>query len=116
MKIGKLTNPELKECVLNVIKRRRDEVKVPSSLAQDCASFEIKNRILISSDPITGAEEGAGGLAIKVNVNDISAAGGEAVLAVLTVLAPTDAGLKDIKEVMLSAEQEAEKSNIEGNN
>lgn len=113
MKIGKLTNPELKECVLNIIKRRRHEVKVPSSLAQDCASFEIDDTILISSDPITGAEKQAGALAIKVNANDILAAGGEPVLATLTVLAPPNKNLEDIKEVMMSAEKQAEKYNLE---
>lgn len=113
MKRGKLTNPELIECVLNVIKKRRDEVKVPSSLAQDCASFEIEGRILISSDPITGADENTGELAIKINVNDICAAGGEPVLATVTVLAPPQATLQQIKDIMISAEREAEKNNLE---
>lgn len=113
MKIGKLTNPELIECVLSVIKRRRKEVIVPSSLAQDCASFEIPDRILISTDPITGADEGAGALAIKINVNDISAAGGEPVLAVLTVLAPPTATLEQVKQIMQQAEREAERNNLE---
>lgn len=113
MKVGKLTNPELIECVLSVIKRRRKEVIVPSSLAQDCASFEIEDRILISTDPITGADEDVGALAIKINVNDVSAAGGEPVLAVLTVLAPPHATLEQIKKVMSQAEREAERSNLE---
>ncbi len=113
MKIGKLSNQELIECVLSVIKRRRKEVIVPSSLAQDCASFEIEDRILISTDPITGADERAGELAIKINANDISAAGGEPVLAVLTVLAPPTATLAQIKKIMQQAEQEAESCNLE---
>lgn len=113
MKIGKLTNPELIECVLNIIKRRRDEVLVPSSLAQDCASFEIKDTVLISTDPITGADADIGELAIKINVNDISAAGGEAVLAMVTILAPPNTSLDKIKNVMISAENEAKKCNVE---
>lgn len=113
MKIGKLTNPELIECVLDVIKKRRDEVKVRSSLAQDCASFEISNRILISSDPITGAVENTGELAIKINANDICAAGGEPVLVTFTLLAPPNTTLSEIKKIMLSAEKEAERNNLE---
>lgn len=113
MKRGKLTNPELIECVLNIIKRRRKEVIVPSSLAQDCASFHIDDTVLISSDPITGADADIGELAIKINVNDISAAGGEPVLAMVTILAPPNTQLEDIKKVMISAENEAKKSNME---
>lgn len=113
MKVGKLTNPELVECVLSVIKKRRSEVKVSSSLAQDCASFEIDGRILISTDPITGAEENAGKLAIKINVNDIYAAGGEPVLATVTILAPPDTALKKLKDIMVATENYAEKNNVE---
>ncbi len=113
MKIGKLTNPELIDCVFGVIKKRRDEVKVRSSLAQDCSSFEIDDTILISTDPITGADEGAGGLAIKINANDIYAAGVQPVLAVITILAPPNATVEEIKRVMVDAENEAERNNIE---
>ena len=88
-------------------------MKVRSSLAQDCSSFEIDDTILISTDPITGADEGAGGLAIKINANDIYAAGGQPMLAVITILAPPNATVEEIKRVMVDAENEAERNNIE---
>lgn len=113
MRIGKLDNKELKENIFGVLKRRRKEVKISSSLAQDCASFKIAETALISTDPITGASENSGKLAIQINANDIYAAGGEPVLAVLTVLAPVNTAAGDIKKVLVDAEKEAERQNIE---
>jgi hydrogenase expression/formation protein HypE len=68
---------------------------------------------LISTDPITGASKNIGSLAIKVASNDIYAAGGEPFLAMITLIAPSEATTKDIRKIMNEAEKEAKRLNIE---
>ncbi|NLT18977.1 MAG: Hydrogenase isoenzymes formation protein HypE [Firmicutes bacterium ADurb.Bin080] len=113
MRVGKLSGIELKECVLDVIQHRRDEIKTGAALGEDCASFKIEDILLISTDPITGASNNIGSLAIKVASNDIFAAGGEPFLAMITLIAPPKATPSDIKNIMEDAEKEAKSLNIE---
>jgi len=113
MRYGKLTPKELKNNVFGIIGRRRAEIKVSSSLALDCASFAFDGDTLITSDPITGACENIGSLAIKVNANDIISCGGEPVAVLLTIIAPPDTKVEQIKKVMQDAEQEAITQNME---
>ncbi len=113
MRYGKLTSKELKNNVFGVIGRRRAEVKVSSSLALDCASFSFEGDTLITSDPITGAAENIGSLAIKVNANDIISCGGEPVAVLLTIIAPPNTQVEQIKKIMEDAEQEAIAQNME---
>ncbi len=113
MRYGKLTPTELKNTVFDVIGRRRREIKVSSSLALDCASFVFDGDTLITSDPITGATEDIGSLAIKINANDIIACGGEPVAILLTIIAPPETKVETIKQIMQDAEQEAILQNME---
>ena len=109
MRYGKLTSDELKYSVLDVVKRRRKEVVCSAALGEDCASFKSEKLILISTDPITGTTVDIGSLSIKVASNDIYAAGGEPLLAMVTVIAPHDESIESIREIMLDAEKEAGK-------
>lgn len=113
MRQGKLTTDELKSMVLDVVKRRRKEVITSASLGEDCASFKSDRLILISTDPITATTNDMGSLSIKVASNDIYAAGGEPLLAVVTIIVPPNSSIDLIKSIMLEVEKEAEKQNIE---
>lgn len=113
MRYGKLTPKELKNNVFDVIGRRRSEIKVSSAPALDCASFAFDGDTLITSDPITGATEDIGSLAIKINANDIISCGGEPVAILLTIIAPPDTKVEIIKKIMQDAEREAILQNME---
>ena len=113
MRTGKLSSEELKNNVLDVIRHRRSEVVCGAFLGEDCASFSCDGLMLISTDPITAEVSDIGRLAIQVSVNDIVAGGGEPVLCMLTIIAPPTATAEDIKKVMVDAETEADKHNIE---
>lgn len=111
--LGKLTPDELRECVLSVIKKRRKEVISGSEYGVDSAVIKSDDLILLTTDPITGGKGNCGSLAVNVCCNDIAAAGGEPVAMLVTLLAPEDAELSDIKKVMTDIEREAEKLNVE---
>ncbi len=113
MRLGKLTGEELKANVLDIIKHRRSEVVSGAAMGEDCASFKSDSLIVISTDPITGAKENIGSLAIQVATNDVYASGGDPFLAMLTIIAPPCASVEEIRVIMEDAEREAEVHNLE---
>ena len=78
MEIGKLAGNDLKEIILDKIEHFRSDVVVPAGPGEDSAVIDLGDYLLVvSSDPITGAEKNAGFLAVNIACNDIAAAGAE---------------------------------------
>lgn len=113
MASGKLSGKSLRENVLNLLKSRRKEVLVGATYGGDTASILSEGAFCVHTDPITGETKEIGSLAIKVVLNDISAGFGEPVAILLTILLPESAEESDVKRIMLDAEEEAEKWNVE---
>ena len=113
MASGKLSGKSLRENVLNLLERRREEVLVGANLGGDCASMRMEGDFVVHTDPITGATKEIGSLAVKVVLNDISAGFGEPVAILLTLLLPENMDESDVKEIMLDAEKEAKKWDAE---
>ena len=73
---GKIPTELLQKIVFRNLGAKRDDVVLSSSLGEDAAIVKAGNQILaISSDPITGAEEWLGWLAVHVNANDVATRG-----------------------------------------
>ncbi len=113
-KIGKLTNRELEEIVLNGIGKKRDDVVMRPGIGIDCGGIKVGDDVVVlSTDPITAASHNAGTLAVHVCCNDAAAAGAEPIGLLLTILAPPDASLSDIKQIVDDAQSAAAKLNVE---
>ena len=113
-KLGKLTNRELHEIVLNGIGKRRCDVVMRPGIGIDCGGIKVGNDVIVlSTDPITAAGKNAGTLAVHVCCNDAAAAGAEPVGLLLTIMAPPDAGLADIRQIVNDAQHTAGKLNVE---
>ena len=113
MASGKLSGKSLRENVLNLLKSRRKEVLVGATYGGDTASILGEGAFCVHTDPITGETKEIGSLAIKVVLNDISAGFGEPVAVLLTILLPESMDESEVKRIMLDAESEAEKWNVE---
>lgn len=75
-KLGKLTNDELDGLILSRIRHTRPEVVVRPHIGEDCAALDLGGKLcVLSSDPITAADKGAGRIAVHVACNDIASAG-----------------------------------------
>ena len=98
---------------MDLLKSRRKEVLVGANLGGDTASLLAEGSFCVHTDPITGATEEIGSLAIKVVLNDISAGFGEPIAVLLTLLLPESMDESDVKRIMLDAEREAENWNVE---
>lgn len=80
MQIGKLPPHRLRELVLGARGRQRPDVLLGPAIGEDAAVIDFGDEVMvISSDPITGAFQGAGRLAVHVAANDVAATGAEPV-------------------------------------
>ncbi len=114
MEVGKLPNRLLEEIIISNIKTRRDEVIERAGVGKDCAVIDYGDKYcVISSDPITGATENIGKIAVNVACNDIGAAGAEPNALLMTILAPKGTEQKEIERIMKEANEAADLINVE---
>ncbi|MEM2111051.1 MAG: AIR synthase family protein [Candidatus Bathyarchaeia archaeon] len=73
---GKIPSEILKKTVFSYLGAKREEVILGPSLGEDGALIRIGDKVLVfSMDPITGAVERIGWLAVNVNANDVATFG-----------------------------------------
>ncbi len=114
MKVGKLSSEMLQELVLNQVGFRRDDVLVHAGIGEDCAVVDFGPEVcVLSTDPITGAFQGAGRLAVHVACNDIAAAGARPVGVQVLLLVPSTLGKEDVVSIMEEISCEAARLGIE---
>jgi len=114
MKEGKLDFDDLRNIILNNKTIKRNEVKVRNDVGEDCSIIDFGDcEGIFSTDPITGASENAGKLAVHINCNDIASTGGEPIGILVTILAPTSSSLEEINKVMNEIDEEAAKIGVE---
>ena len=88
---GKLAPDALVRSVLGYTGAKRRELLVGPAVGEDAAVIDwpCGKYMVFASDPIVGAEKGAGRLLVRVNSNDIASKGGDpAFLAVTLILSP----------------------------
>ena len=108
MRQGKLTNEELEKVILSNIQPQNPDVLVGAAVGEDCAAIRFGDEAcVLSTDPITAAESHVGQLAVQVSLNDVASAGAEPVGVLMTLLAPPQAGIEQIEQVILEASEEA---------
>ncbi len=114
MKEGKLDFDDLRNIILNNKTIKRKEVKVRNDVGEDCSIIDFGDcEGIFSTDPITGANENVGKLAVHVNCNDIASSGGEPIGILVTILAPTSSSIEEINTVMHEIDEEAAKIGVE---
>jgi len=114
MNIGKLTNEQLWQSVLSMLRPLRREVVLRPGIGEDCAAIDFGDRLcVVSTDPITAAQKDLGRLAVHVSCNDAASSGAEPIAMLLTLLAPPQSNLADIESIMAQAYETAKELNVE---
>lgn len=114
MKIGKLDNDLLKSIIINKIKYKRPEVKRSAAVGEDCAVIDFGGyNCVLSTDPITGAVNDIGRLAVHVSCNDIASNGVEPMGILMTVLLPVNITEDEISGIMSDAAEAAAQLKVE---
>lgn len=115
MRIGKISESVLKRSVLRQIKWKRDEILVGAGLGEDCAILASgeEDVLVLSMDPITGASDQIGLLAVQGIINDIATSGAEPIGIMLSLLLPEDFSEAELKKLMIEVEQTCASLNIQ---
>ncbi len=114
MEIGKLDSKLLEDIVFKHIKYKRPEVLSRAGIGKDCAVVDFGDDVCImSTDPITGAVEEIGRLAIHISCNDIASNGVEPLGIMLAVMLPPDITEAQIEKIMRQAGEEAASLGVE---
>jgi len=100
MKTGKLTNEQLKSIVLSRL-HPKGNVLLRSGVGEDCAALDFGGEAcVLSTDPITGAVDNIGALAVYISCNDVASSGARPSAMLVTMLIPPDKTLSDIEQVL----------------
>lgn len=105
---GKLSPEALKRSVLSYGGFHRPELLVGPAVGEDAAVIEWQagKYLVFSSDPVVGAERGAGRLLVRVNSNDIASKGGDPAYLAVTLIIPPHLGEERAAAIMSEIHEE----------
>jgi len=110
---GKVPPKILEEIIFKHLGARRREVVVGPSFGLDGAVIEIGNKLLVTSmDPITGALERIGWLAVNINANDVATFGVQPTFFSSCLLLPKNATEKAVQTICTQIDLGAKKLGI----
>jgi len=110
---GKLNWDVLKKLLARNQGAIRPEVEKGGAVGEDCAVVNLgKEKLVLSTDPVTAAAEDAGHIAFHININDIATTGAKPLGIMVTILAPKEASLVDIEKVMRDISKEAKDNDV----
>ena len=97
----KLQPEILAQHVLNFTGSHRTDLLIGGGLGEDAALMRVPDGLLVAaSDPVTGAERGAGRLLVHINANDVACKGADPAWLIVTLIVPESLGIEFISETM----------------
>jgi hydrogenase expression/formation protein HypE len=110
---GKVPTEVLEKIVFRHLGVKREDVILPPSIGEDAAIVRAGKEVLaFSSDPITGAEEWLGWLAVHVSANDIATRGIQPRWFNSIILLPENSTTKHIEKICTQMDKAAKQLNI----
>lgn len=101
LEIGKIPNNILQGLLSQFSEPQRVEVLTKPGIGEDCAAIDFADDIcVITTDPITGADDEVGILGIHIACNDLASSGAEPVGLLVTILAPVGTDSEDIDKLI----------------
>ena len=117
--VGKLPPDILEQEILGYHGASRADVLIGPRIGEDAALVRFSGLksdklplLTVSSDPIVGANEGAGRLLVHINANDIACKGGDPSWFVVTLIIPAKDGLKCVKRIMKEIDETCKELNV----
>lgn len=111
--LGKIPKDILEEVVFKNLGVKRKEVVLGPSAGIDGAVLDLDNKSLITSmDPITGAIERIGWLAVNINANDVATFGVEPMFLLSCILLPEKADRKIVETICTQMDKAAKELGI----
>ncbi len=114
MGTGKLETNELERLVFPHCGVKRPETVIGPAVGEDSCALDLGgDLVVLTTDPITGAQTDGGWLAIQVSCNDLAATGADPVAILLTILLKDGSDAAEAREIMKSAERAARELNVQ---
>ncbi|SJZ75414.1 AIR synthase family protein [Selenihalanaerobacter shriftii] len=114
MKAGKIDINNLKKLVLDQISVSNEEVLVRPKIGEDSTVIDFGEFVAVmSTDPITGVQEGMGSLAVNVACNDIAANGASPIGIQQVLLVPPETSEDEIIAIIKDINQAAQELGID---
>ena len=116
--VGKFPPDVLEREILTFSGASRNDVLIGPGVGEDAALVQFNKNddrfplLVVSSDPIVGASEGAGRLLVHINANDIACKGGEPYWFIVTLIVPVKDGLPCVKRIMKEIDETCKELNI----
>lgn len=100
--LGKLPPDLLLQGVLRYSGTGRPDVIVGAGLGEDAAVVQWPDHpyLVAASDPVVGANVGAGRLLVHINANDVACKGADPAWLIVTLIVPSDDGVATIERIM----------------
>ena len=110
---GKVPTEVLQKIVFRNLGAKRDDVVLNPTIGEDAAIVKAGNEVLvISSDPITGAEEWLGWLAVHVSANDVATRGVQPRWFNSIILLPKNSTAELIDKICTQMDKAARQLNV----
>lgn len=114
MNIGKIPNDLLEKLLNKNIGKRRPEILIGPGIGKDCGVIDFGDDVcVISTDPITGAVNKIGYLAIHISCNDVATTGAKPIGAMVTIIAPVNTQYEEIENIMKDVNLAANELDLE---
>jgi hydrogenase expression/formation protein HypE len=111
--VGKLHPDLLKKLVFSSLGAPDHRVIVGPKIGEDAAVIDFKNRVLVvHSDPITGAVEDVGWLAVNICANDIATRGVRPLWILIVMLLPQSVKFSQLKQITSQIDKAAKELDI----
>ncbi|MCS7119759.1 MAG: AIR synthase family protein [Nitrososphaerota archaeon] len=111
--LGKLPTEALKRVVLKYLGAESKDVLLGPAPGEDGAVIRVGNKIVISSmDPITGAVENIGWLAVNINANDVATFGVKPSFFSSCILLPENSSEDTVEAICKQMDSAAERLGI----
>ena len=111
---GKLSPEALKRNILSYSGAPRPEVLIGPGVGEDAAvvKWPEGKYMVFASEPIVGAESGAGRLLVRINSNDIASKGGDPAYLAVTLILPPAFGEEGAARIMREIDAECRAQGI----
>lgn len=112
MNIGKLPPRKLPSLVFRYLGSKNRNVVVGPRVGLDAAVIDVGKKMVVASDPITGAMDKVGKYVVNVNANDVAVMGATPEFFLNTILLPEGSREEDVRNVMRDIHREARKIGV----
>ena len=114
MEAGKVPNEILDKIVLSKISNFRKDIILRPGIGEDCTAIDFEDyACILSTDPITGAANNIGQLAVHISCNDIASCGVAPIGLMVTILCPVGTTEEELGKVMEQITTTAASLNVE---